>query len=224
LPYSDDGVLVYGQRFLGPIQAWYGIYGVAGFRGGNDFDFTSMRSLYYTDTNRVPAVGGRLVFTYASNPGSFIGDTSVGGSFTTGRYDREAALEYLIWGVDVSLQLGKTTLRGEYAYRKTDLAPDASYPYELVDPWFRKDGFYVEVERPLGGHLGAVYRYDTLNREGVPLPGATELTPHSTIVRHTAGLVYTPAQSIFVKFGWEYWLPSDFPDFHSVHFGLGGAF
>jgi hypothetical protein len=224
LPYTDTGILVYGQRFLGPVQAWYGFYGVAGFRGGNDFDFTAMRSLYYSDPNRVPSGGARLVLTYASNPGSFLGDTSLGGSFTSGRYDRDGTLKYVVWGLDASMQLGKTTLRGEYAHRRTDLSPKASYPYELVDPWFRKDGWYVEAERPLGSNLGVVYRYDTLNREGVPLPGATELTPHSSIVRHTAGIVYSPASSIFVKISWEYWLTSDFPDFHSAHFGVGGAF
>jgi hypothetical protein len=224
LPYTDTGVLVYGQRFIGPVQAWYGIYGVAGFRGGNDFDFTSMRALYYSDPNRVPAGGARLVLTYAADPGSFFGDASVGGSFTTGRYDRDATLEYQAWGADASFQLGKTTLRGEYAHRRTDLSPKANYPFALVDPWFEKDGWYVEAERPLSSHLGVVYRYDTLNRRGVPLPGATELSTDSTIVRHSAGIVYSPASSLFVKIGWEWWLASDFPDFHSTHFGVGGAF
>jgi len=126
--------------------------------------------------------------------------------------------------VDASTQLGKLTLRGEYAHRKTDLSEEATYPFELVDPWFTKAGWYVEGEVPLGNYLGVVYRYDTLVRQGVPLPGATELTPDSSIVRHTAGLVVTPADSTFVKLGWEYWLASDFPDFHSVHFGVGGAF
>ena len=224
LPYTDTGVMIYGQRFLGPIQAWYGLYGVAGLRGGNDADWTAMRALYYSDPNRVPSGGGRLVFTYASDPGAFIGDSSIGGSYTAGRYDQEALLDYEAWGVDASFQLGKLTLRGEYAHRKTDLSTEASYPYELVDPWFTKEGWYAEAEVPLGGWLGAVYRYDTLDRRGAPLPGSTELTPESHLVRHTGGLVFTPAANTFVKLMWEYWLASDFPDFHSVHFGVGGAF
>jgi len=224
LPYTDTGVMVYGQRFLGPVQAWYSVYGVAGLRGGNDADWTAMRALYYTDPNRTPSVGGRLALTLAAEPGWFVGDTSLGASYTRGRYDRDATLGYEVWGIDASTQLGKLALRGEYAHRRTDLSPKATYPYELLDPWFKKDGFYVEAEAPLGNSFGVVYRYDTLNRQGVPLPGATELTADSSIVRHTAGIQYMPAPSTFMKLGWEYWMASDFTDFHSVHLGVGGAF
>ncbi|MFO0581219.1 MAG: hypothetical protein U0229_03015 [Anaeromyxobacter sp.] len=224
LPYTDTGVMVYGQRFLGPIQAWYGVYGVAGLRGGNDADWTAMRALYYTDPNRVPSVGGRLALTLAAQPGWFLGDTSVGASYTRGRYDRDAVLGYEIWGVDASMQLGKVVVRGEYAHRRTDLSTKASYPYELVDPWFTKEGFYVEAEAPLGGSFGVVYRYDELGRHGVPLPGSVGLSTNSHILRHTAGILFTPAPSTFLKLGWEYWMASDYTDFHSVHLGVGGAF
>jgi len=225
MPYVDSGVLVYGQRFLGPVQAWYGLYGVSGLRGGNDIDFTAMRSIYYTDSNRTPAVGGRVSFTYAAGTDGLIKDSSVGASLTTGRYDKDSQLKYLVWGVDAVVGLGRVTLRGEYAYRRTDLSPGASYAYEVIDPWVRKDGWYVEAEAPLVERLAGVVRLDELRRTGVTLPGASAgMTQDSRINRTTAGLVYTPASSLYVKLGYEYWAPTDFPSFHSAHLGLGGAF
>jgi hypothetical protein len=227
LPYTDTGVLVYGTFWLGgKIQVWYGGYGVAGLKGANDVDWISMRAPPYSDNNRVPSGGGRIVLAYSSDGESFIGDAHVGGSFTAGRYDRAAQLEYLIWGADAALRLGPFTLRGEYASRKTDVDPAASgYRFELVDDYFRKEGFYGELEHPLGPWLSAVYRYDELHRVGVPLPGATAaLSTDSKIVRYTGGLVVTPAQAIYVKLSWERWEPTDFPTFDSYHAGLGGAF
>jgi len=225
MPYVDTGVLVYGQRFLGPVQAWYGIYGVGGLRGGNDIDWTSMRSLYYTDTNRDPAGGARVSFTYAAGTGGFIKNSSVGASFTAGSYDRDSKLKYLVWGADAVVGLGPVTLRAEYAWRRTDLSPTANYAFQVVDPWVRKDGWYVEAEGPFTERLSGVVRLDELRRTGVLLPGATAgMAQDSEILRTSAGLVYTPAQSIFVKLGYEYWSPSDFSSFHSVHLGFGGAY
>jgi hypothetical protein len=225
MPYVDSGVLIYGQRFFGPIQAWYGLYGVSGLRGGNDMDWTAMRSLYYTDSNRTPAGGGRVSFTYAAGTTGLLRDSTLGASFTGGRYDKDGRLRYLIWGVDAMVGLGPVTLRGEYAYRRTGLSSTAAYVYEVPDPWFRKDGWYLEAEAPLTDRLAGVVRQDQLRRTGVPLPGAAAgLTQDSRIDRTTAGLVYTPATSLFVKLGWEYWSPSGFQRFHSLHLGLGGAF
>lgn len=226
-PYTDTGALVYGTTWLGPVlQLWYGAYGVAGLKGSNDVDWIAMRSVYYQDNNREPAGGARMTLTYASDAGAFFGDVSLGGSFTAGRYDRDARLKYVIWGADASLRLGPFTARGEYAARRTDLDPRASgYPYVLVDPWFKKEGWYAELEHPLGGHLAVVYRYDELRRIGSPLPGAqASLSTDSRITRYTGGLVITPAQAIYVKLSYEYWEARDFSDFHSYHVGMGGAF
>ena len=83
----------------------------------------------------------------------------------------------------------------------------------------------AELEHPLGKHLSLVYRYDELERTGVPIPGANAaLTPASKFVRYTAGFVLEPAQAVFVKAGWEFWDTTDFADFHSWHVGFGGAF
>jgi cytochrome c553 len=227
LPYVDTGVLVYGVRWLGEkIQVWYGVYGVAGLRGSNDVDWMAMRSLPYNDNNRVPAGGGRLALAYSSDPGAFFGDANLGASYTAGRYDKEATRAYEVWSVDATLRLAKLLVRGEYASRKTDLDEAATgYPYALVDPWFQKNGFYAEAELPLGGYVSAVYRYDELHRTGTPLPGsAPELTTDSTFVRHTGGLVVTPANALYLKLSWELWQTTDFGDFQTYHVGIGGAF
>lgn len=225
-PYVDTGVLVYGIFWLGSkLQCWYGVYGVSGLRGSNDIDWTATRTLYYNDNNREPSAGGRFAVTFASSGESWVGDISLGASATGGRYDRNAKLEYAAWAYDASMKLGPFTMRGEYAERKTDLDPSVSYKYVMVDKYLGKRGWYGELEHPLGKHLEVVYRYDELRRTGVPLPGApADLSTDSRIVRYTAGVVYTPAQAIYMKLGWEYWEPTDFPTFHSAHLGFGGAF
>jgi hypothetical protein len=224
LPYTDTGMMVYGVRWLGPIQFWYGLYGVAGLRGANDIDWMAMRSVY-TDVNALPAVGGRLTVTISAPPKSFFGDFSLGASGTAGHYDRDEQLRYLLYGADASWRLGPFTMRGEYAARRTELDPDATYPYELVDDFFDKEGFYGELEHPLGRYLTAVYRYEEMRRMGVPLPGSiAELTPDSKMVRYTAGIVLTPAEHIFAKLAWEYTESTDFGDFQAFRGGIGGAF
>ena len=227
MPYVDTGVLVYGVKWLGSrIQAWYGAYGVSGLRGANDVDWMALRSIPYNDNNAEPAYGGRLTLSYASDVGDFFGDASFGGSYTAGKYNREARLGYEAWAADATLRFSKLTLRGEYAHRSTDLDPNASgYPFAVVDPFFTKAGFYAELEHPLGKYLTVVYRYEELKRTGTPLPGApADMTADGRFVRYTGGVVITPAQSIYVKLSWEYWDTSDYGKFQSYHAGIGGAF
>jgi hypothetical protein len=186
----------------------------------------SMRTSPYVDNNKTPSYGGRIAITYSSNPGAVLGDASLGASYTGGRYDRDARLQYQVAGADASIQLWKVILRGEYAIRRTDLDPNASgYGWVLVDDFFDKRGFYAELEHPLGRYLAMVYRYDRLERIGVPLPGSSaSLTPNSAIERGTVGTVITPASGIYMKLSYEYWKPTDFAVFQSGHVGLGGAF
>jgi hypothetical protein len=227
MPYVDTGALIYGVKWLGSrIQAWYGAYGVAGLRGSNDVDWMALRSVPYNDNNSEPAYGGRLALSFAADAGALIGDASVGGSYTGGRYDREARLGYELWGADATFRLWKLTFRGEYARRKTDLDPDATgYPFALEDDFFVKEGFYAEMEHPLGKYLNLVYRYEELARKGTPLPGApVEMSADSRFVRYTGGLAVTPAQNLMVKASWEYWDTTDFGQFHTYHVGIGGAF
>jgi len=227
MPYVDTGALVYGVKWLGSkVQVWYGGYAVGGLRGTNDVDWMSLRSVPYNDNNGEPAYGGRLTLSYASDAGAVLGDTSFGGSYTAGRYDRDARLGYEAWGADATFRLWKFILRGEYARRRTDLDPAATgYPFALVDAFFVKEGFYGELEHPLGKYLNIVYRYEELARRGTPLPGApAEMSVDSRFVRYTGGVVVTPAQSLFVKLSWEYWDTSDFGKFQTYHAGIGGAF
>jgi hypothetical protein len=227
MPYVDTGIMVYGVKWLGSrIQAWYGAYGVGGLRGSNDVDWMALRTAPYNDNNAEPAYGGRLTLSYSADAGDFFGDASIGGSYTQGKYDRDALRGYELWGADATFRLWKLVLRGEYARRTTDLDPDASgYPFALEDPFFVKDGFYAELEHPLGKYLHAVYRYEEMKRTGAPLPGApAEMTADSRFVRTTGGLAVTPAQNVVVKLSWEYWDTSDFGEFQSYHAGIGGAF
>jgi hypothetical protein len=228
LPYSDTGVLLYGQFFVADaIQVWYGGYGVSGLRGGNDLDFIATRSLYYTDNNRVPAGGGRIVMTYASGGGGILGDVSLGGSATAGRYDRDARLGYFAWGADLTAQIGRATVRGEYATRKTDLDPKASYPYVLVDPWISKEGWYGELEFPVPGvdrYVTAALRYDELRRKGTPLSSTSPLSTDSQIQRYTAGVMIIPAPSLYLKLSYERWSATDFSPINAGHLGFGGSF
>jgi hypothetical protein len=225
MPYVDTGAMVFGQRQVLGMQAWYGIYGVAGLRGSNDLQWARMRNGNFGDNNRAPAGGARIALTRTSDPGGIFGDVSVGGSFTAGRYDDEARLGYAIWGADAQFSLWKTVFRGEWVERRTDLDPTANYGFLLRDDFFSKSGWYVEVEQPLGGHLALVGRVDQLRRSGAPLPGADDpANTFSRMTRHTAGVMITPVQSAFVKAGWEYWDSTTLENFHSFHFGLGGAF
>jgi len=227
LPYVDTGALVYGQVFLGTsLQVWYAGYAVSGYKGSNDVDWVSLRSPPYVDNNDQPSYGGRLALTLGSNPGALLGDVSLGASYTGGRYDRAAGLRYDAVGADASIVLWKLTLRGEWALRRTRLnTAAAGYQWQVVDPFFDKSGFYLELEHPLGRYLALVYRYDRLDRKGVPLPGSSaQMTPDARLERATAGLVLTPAAAVFVKLSYEYWRPSLASAFHSGHVGLGGAF
>jgi hypothetical protein len=227
LPYVDTGLMLYGQVWLGSrVQLWYAGYAVSGFKGTNDVEWMALRTAPYADNNKVPSYGGRFTLTYSSDPGAVIGDVSLGASYTGGRYDRAARLQYDVAGADLSIQLWKLTLRGEYALRRTALDAGATgYQWTLVDAFFDKRGFYGELEHPLGPYVAMIYRYDKLERLGVPLPGSVaEMTPSAAIERLTVGTVITPSSGIYLKLSYEYWKPTGFALFHSGHVGFGGAF
>lgn len=227
LPYVDTGLMVYGQFFIGSsVQVWYGAYGVGGLKGSGDVDWMSLRAIPYGDNNRTPAYGGRVAITLTTEPGGLFGDVSLGGSYTGGRFDKSGALQYDAAAADLAIPIWKITLRGEAALRRTQIDPKApGYGYAVVDEFFDKRGFYAELEHPLGRFLSVVYRYDMLERLGVPLPGSSPaMAPSSRLARATAGLLLTPASSLFIKLSYEYWMPSGYPEFHSGHVGVGGAF
>ena len=173
-------------------------------RGSNDLDFTSLRTVYYSDNNDQPAGGARVAFTLSTDGKGFFGDLSVGASATGGRYDRAAKLDYRAVGADASMKLGPFTLRGEYATRRTDVDTSASGYRGRSSILLVKEGWYAEIEHPLGKRLDLVYRYDELRRRGVRSrapPDAGE--PARPLHR---GPRAAPAQAVYVKLAWEYWI------------------
>ena len=225
LPYVDTGALVYGQ--VSPVtglQVWYGVYVTAGLKGSNDVDWISMRAAPYGDNNKLPAIGGRVALSYGGAQGALLRDASLGGSAAVGRYDHAGTLGYQVYGADASVKIWELRLRGEYAYRRTDLAPGGSYAYQVVDPWFSKDGWYAELEHPICWKVSGVWRAEALSRSGVPLPGSpATMDLETTIRRYSAGLFIEPTQSIFAKLEYQYWSTKDFPSFGGIHVGLGGS-
>lgn len=227
-PYVETGVVIYGQ--LQPsetVQLWYGLYGVAGMRGNNDFDFRAMRTPFYVDNNNEPAGGGRLVFTYTPDtPGALLKDLQFGISGMFGRYDAKSTLKYTALGADASLRLGPVTARAEVAFIRADLVRNPRlYRYQLIDTYMDKGGFFVEVEHPIVSWLSTLYRFDVLARKANPLAESLpELTPDSRIYRYTQAFQFLLTDSAYAKASYEYWHPTDFAPFHSVHLGVGGTF
>jgi hypothetical protein len=227
LPYVDTGLMLYGQAWLGGlVQLWYAGYLVSGLKGTNDVEWMAQRSVPYTDNNKVASWGGRVTATTSSDPGATLGDVSLGASYTGGRYDRAGRLAYDVLGADFSIQLWRATVRAEYALRRTALDPAATgYAWALLDRYFDKRGWYAELEHPLGPWLALVYRYDRLERRGVPLPGSSAgMSPDAAMARFTAGAVLTPVSGLYVKLSYEAWRPTGFTAFQSGHAGVGGTF
>lgn len=233
-PWVDNGVEVGGVHFVGPkVQLGYAAFAIGGPRGDNDgfdFDFTQSRSSerYYVDNNSRPAVGGRVT-------GSFeLGETTtlaVGASMMAGHYDPEARLGFFIGGADVVLQLERLVVRAEYLLRWTEFAlgddPRSRFKYgpdatgRIADSHL-KDGFYAEVEVPVG-RVEIVGRLDGLRRFGNVL-ATSELTARSTVVRYTAAAAIRVAGAIRIKTSLEAYDFSDFDSELALHLGLAGSF
>jgi len=97
----------------------------------------------------------------------------------------------------------------------------------LVDPWLSKEGWYGELEFPVPGvdrYVSAALRYDELRRRGTPLSASSPLSTDSALQRYTVGFMITPAPSLYLKVGYEYWSSTDFDPFHAGHLGFGGSF
>ncbi len=233
-PWVDNGIEITGTHFFGSaVQLGYAAYAIGGPKGdadGFDFDFTQSRSpeRYYVDNNSRPAVGGRL-------NGSFeLGDTTslvVGASVMAGHYDPEARLGFFIGGVDAVLNLDKIVVRAEYLLRWTEFAlgndPRSRFKYgapaggELADS-FLKDGFYTEVEVPVGP-VDLIGRWDGLRRFGNVL-ATSELSSNSSVLRYTAAMAYRLAAPIRIKASVEAYDFSDFENELALHLGLAGSF
>jgi hypothetical protein len=232
-PWVDNGIEISGTQFLGTLtQLDYAIYAVMGPRASNgafDFDFIQSHSPYYVDNNSRPTVGGRLAATLG------IGDVSslsLGGSVMYGTYDPDNLLHFLIAGGDLVLRLDKVFWRAEYLFRRTQmtLGPDPSAVFRYgprsdgtYDDYFVKDGFYTELEVPIGGRVDLVGRWDGLRRKGnVPL--ASPLRSESVLLRYTAALAIRVYGALRIKLSGELYDFSDFDDEVAIHLGLAGPF
>ena len=232
-PWVDNGVEVNGTHFFGDhVQVDYALYAVGGPRAPanpRDFDFKQSRSgeSYYIDNNSRPSIGGQIV-------GSLVGDhtVSLGFSMMRGTYDPDHRLPYLVWGAHTALRINDLFVRAEYLNRRTKMyigdTPEMDLKYGpgqdgVYDPFFVKDGGYVEAEVPIGRRLIAVLREDGIRRRGNTV-ATSALRATSGILRHTAAVAIVLRQSLRLKLSYEYYDFSDFSDESVIHVGIAGPF
>jgi hypothetical protein len=196
-PYVDNGVEAFGTFALGAkAQLDWSLYVVKGLAGFNDLDFVTSRQ--YLDNNRLPAGGARLVLAGA--------EWALGASFSGGTYDPKDALKYLMAGVDFYARLGPVKFRAELLGRRTDLDPNAmGYPFQLIDTFFLKAGWYAELEWEAQSRLTFVLRTDGIHRFGEPIPGSVVNTPSAGVQRQTLALMFRITGNFALKADYELW-------------------
>lgn len=232
-PWVDNGVELFGTRFVGGGRVDYAAYilsGPKGVPGGTDFNFVSSRDAnqYYVDNNSEPVFGARLSGTADLDSDGH--GVTFGASFMTGRYDRDRQLGFLIAGADLVASLDGVVLRAEYLARRTDMAvgTDPSlWKYGpgadgRLDDHFVKHGFYAEAEIPIGP-VDVFGRFDGLLRYGNVLAGS-ELSSSSKLFRYTAGAAIRLSANIRLKASIEYYQFNDFDDDVALHLGVATPF
>ncbi|MCA9537457.1 MAG: hypothetical protein KC620_01135 [Myxococcales bacterium] len=227
-PYPDNGVELYGT-FRGELaELAYNVYAVSGFKGDAvtaDLDFVRSRDVYYADNNRTPATGGRLTLAFPNLPVALWRWLAIGASFMYGRYDDEGDLAYWLAGIDFYTRIDQVNVRGEVMMRRTAI-PDApeQFRQRLRDLFVQREGFYGQLDGPIGRALEWLVRVDGFRRAGPTLIGAPLDDPDSGVLRGTAGLNIIPTGGVKLKLNYEYWRFSDFPIEHMLHTGLVGTF
>lgn len=215
-PFPDNGAELSGTRwFRDTVQLDYAAYVVSGFKSdasGIDLDWQKSRSgeAYYIDNNHRPAVGGRVVVTTRISDSA---DITVGGSLQHGSPDAARRFTYTFFGGDLTLRVRRTNFRMEYLARRQsfDTSDQSQLAYQVVSPrgdFFIKQGFYAEMEHPLGNAFDVILRYDVLARNGNVQAGST-LSNRSSILRGTLGLTYAIERALRVKASTELWRFSD---------------
>lgn len=231
-PWVDNGIEIGGTVFGESRQFDYAVYAIGGPKGGVDavdFDFISSRNpdRYYLDNNSEPSVGGRLAGSLELGPVA----VSLGASGMAGRYDPERLLNFIVLGADLVLQVGRVYLRSEYLVRRTELSlgesPAQRFRYGpdedgRFDDFFLKDGFYSELEVPIGD-LDVIARVDGLRRFG-NVVATSALRSESAILRSTAAFAYRLVGGIRLKTSVEFYDFSDFEDEVAAHLGIAGSF
>ncbi|MFT3842094.1 MAG: hypothetical protein QM723_34200 [Myxococcaceae bacterium] len=194
-PFIDNGAEVFGRFGLGKVSLDYSLYVVEGLAGTNEIDFVQSRR--YLDNNRTPAGGARLILSGD--------DWSLGASFTGGTYDAADKRAYLMAGLDLYARLGRVVFRAEALGRRTDIDPTlAGYPFQVIDPFVVKAGYYAQLDLTLHPNWILVARTDGLFRFGPPLPGSP-LSPTAFVLRQTLALMARINENFAVKADYELW-------------------
>jgi hypothetical protein len=232
-PWVDNGLEVSGVHFFSDaVQLDYAAYAIGGPRGAADaadFDYKLSRSgeNYYVDNNSRPTLGSRIALNINS------GSTTItaGASGMAGTYDPDNKLSFQIGGVDLLVQISRVFLRAEYLVRRTEMAlgtdPSLRFKYGpgkdgKFDPYFLKQGFYVELEVPISDRIDGIVRWDGLRRQGNVLR-TSDLRSDSALLRYTAGASIRVRGATRIKLSGEFYDFSDFADEVAIHVALAGA-
>lgn len=233
-PWVDNGIEVGGTQFFGGLsQLDYAAYLIMGPKGppdALDFDYIQSRSpsSYYVDNNSRPAFGGRLAATLGVSSSSSV---SLGASAMAGTYDPDNQLSFVILGGDLVVKLDTVYLRAEYLIRRTEMAlgPDPASrfrygpgPDGTFDDFFVKEGFYAELEIPVG-RFDLVGRWDGLRHHG-NVERQSPLRKQSLVLRDTLAMTYRLHGALRLKLSGEFYDFSDFDDEIALHFGIAGPF
>jgi hypothetical protein len=231
-PWVDNGLEISGTQYFRKLtQLDYAVYAIMGPKanaGALDLDFIQSRQTYYLDNNSRPTVGGRLAFTLGLGESSTL---SLGASGMYGTYDPDNKLHFLVAGADLVLRLDNVFFRTEALLRRTefDLGPDPAKTFRYgpgtdgnFDNFFIKEGFYSELEFPVG-RFDFVARVDGLRRRG-NVPIASPLRSTSEVLRYTAAMTFRVWQALRIKLSGEIYDFSDFSDDGVIHLGLAGPF
>jgi hypothetical protein len=172
-------------------------------------------------------VGGRVAFTWLNDAFAF----HLGASGMAGTYDPENQLWFYLLGLESFFRVGKVYLRGEVLERRTEMAlgdnPEQRFHYGpgldgKFDPWFLKQGFYGELEFPVGP-VDLVLRADGLRRKG-NVAATSLLRSDSEIFRYTLATSLKLTSTLRLKVSGEFYDFSDFDDEIAAHVGIAGPF
>jgi hypothetical protein len=161
------------------------------------------------------------------------GSTTVtlGASGMAGTYDPENHLDYQIAGADLVVQVSRIFFRTEYLARRTQMAlggdPAERFKYGpgkdgKYDPYFLKQGFYAELEVPIGDRFDVIGRWDGLRRQGNVLRNS-ELRSDSAVLRYTLGGSVRLRGATRIKLSGEFYDFTDFQDEIAIHLAVAGA-
>ena len=232
-PWVDNGIELNGTHFFGDhLQVDYAVYAIGGPRANADafdFDYKQSRTAesYYIDNNSRPSYGGHLAWSLIDTDATLV----VGASAMRGTYDADNQLDFLLLGAQASLQIKRVFLRAEYLVRRTEMSlgedPASRFRYGpglngQFDPYFLKEGFYGELEVPIG-RFDLVARWDGLRRRG-NVVDTSMLRSDTAVLRYTVGAAYALRDTLRLKLSGELYDFSDFEDETVVHLGIAGPF